>query len=250
MKARKVKSRKREWYLLGVCWAIALMLFSTFPQLDLIISRWAQYPTFSAEAVAFPLGQWPLIRAMWWTVPLIGQTIFVLGVVGMLLLRYAPAISKRFGLARYKTRMLALWLLVFLGLGLSINWGLKEFWGRPRPVTVQELGGVYPFQKIHEISHYCRSNCSFVSGHAGTGFALLGWGLMATPAVRRRWWRVGMSAGLLFGLGRIVQGGHFVSDIVFAGLVIWLVGAVIRSAWLRLRWLRLRWHGSKLLDFK
>ena len=61
---------------------------------------------------------------------------------------------------------------------------------------------------------------------------------MATPAARRRWWRLGMAAGLFFGLGRIVQGGHFASDIVFAALVIWLVGAVIRSVWLRLRWRR------------
>ena len=239
-----MKARKKEWYALGLSWALALGVFSVWPQLDLIISQWARYPSFlSGVATPFPYGQLGFVRGVWWTVPLMGQTIFVLGLLGFVLRRFAPmffssAQAQRLALSRYRTRMLALWLVVFWGLGLAVNWGLKEVWGRPRPAAVQELGGVHPFQKIYQISEYCSSNCSFVSGHAATGFALLGWGLMASPAVRRRWWRAGMAAGLFFGLGRIIQGGHFTSDIVFAGLVIWLTGAVIRSIWLRLRWRR------------
>ena len=239
-----MKASKREWYGLVVAWALALGVFSFWPQLDLIISQWARHPSsLSGDTTPFPYGQLGFVRGVWWAVPLIGQTIVVLGLLGFLLRRFVPtffscAWAHRMALSRYRTRMLALWLVVFWGLGLAVNWGLKEVWGRPRPAAVQELGGVHPFQKIYQISDYCSSNCSFVSGHAATGFALLGWGLMASPAVRRRWWRVGMGAGLFFGLGRIIQGGHFTSDIVFAGLVIWLTAAVIRSIWLRLRWRR------------
>ena len=45
----------------------------------------------------------------------------------------------------------------------------------------------------------------------------------------------GVVAGLLVGAGRVLQGGHFLSDIVLAGLVMHGVCLLIRAGWLRWR---------------
>jgi len=40
----------------------------------------------------------------------------------------------------------------------------------------------------------------------------------------------------LIGLTRMLQGGHFLSDVVFSGWFIWLTYWLIRSVWIRWRW--------------
>ena len=47
-------------------------------------------------------------------------------------------------------------------------------------------------------------------------YALMGLGLGCGPSWRRRWFLIGTVAGAVVGLGRIMQGGHFLSDIIFA----------------------------------
>jgi lipid A 4'-phosphatase len=39
---------------------------------------------------------------------------------------------------------------------------------------------------------------------------------------RRRWTLIGLTAGALVGLGRIMQGGHYLSDVVFSFYAVWL----------------------------
>lgn len=58
-------------------------------------------------------------------------------------------------------------------------------------------------------------NCSFVSGHAALGFytIALAW---VVRRRRRLWLAVGIGVGALVGLGRLLQGGHFLGDVVFA----------------------------------
>ncbi|MFN5510218.1 MAG: hypothetical protein ACK49H_03040 [Burkholderiales bacterium] len=50
---------------------------------------------------------------------------------------------------------------------------------------------------------------------------------------RQRWIAIGWIAGLTLGALRIAQGGHFLGDILFAGLLIWgltlLTRPVLRS---------------------
>ena len=136
---------------------------------------------------------------------------------------------------RWRRRAQGLLLALVLGLWGVVNVGLKDHWGRPRPTEVSAFGGPHPFQSAGTVSPYCDRNCSFVSGHAATGFTLMAVGLLGTPATRRRWWRIGVVAGLLVGAGRVLQGGHFLSDIVLAGLVMHGVCLLIRAGWLRWR---------------
>jgi lipid A 4'-phosphatase len=119
--------------------------------------------------------------------------------------------------------------------GLLVHDGFKDHWGRARPMDVQAFGGSKVYHAPLRPTDQCARNCSFVSGHAAGGFALMAIGMLGSRRTRWRWWRAGMVAGGLVGMARIVEGRHFLGDIVFAGLLIWLVCLLLRELWLGLR---------------
>lgn len=125
-------------------------------------------------------------------------------------------------------------LSLIIGPGLITNTLLKQHWGRPRPVQITPFGGtehyVPPLIPSHQHGH------SFPSGHAASAFYLmsLGW---AFRRRRRLWWTLGTLAGIGVGYVRIVQGGHFLSDVIFSFVVVWLTN-VLLARWMRPRgWL-------------
>ena len=124
-----------------------------------------------------------------------------------------------FGLSR--AAIIYLIAAFVLGPGLLVNGILKEEWGRARPSQIIEFGGSKRFTLPLTITDQCDHNCSFVSGEASLGFAFGAFGF-AARSLRRR--RLGFAAGVLvgsgFGLLRIAQGGHFLSDVFFAGVFI------------------------------
>lgn len=123
---------------------------------------------------------------------------------------------------------LFLFLSLLIGPGLLVNTVLKNnSIGRARPSQVVEFGGENQFTPAFVYSGACETNCSFVSGHASMGFYFiaLGWLLRS-----RRWFWVGMGIGTLVGITRIVQGGHFLSDTVFAFWCVYWVNIALGYA--------------------
>jgi lipid A 4'-phosphatase len=118
-------------------------------------------------------------------------------------------------------------LSLLLGPGLLVNGILKEHWGRPRPGSVTEFGGDLVFKPWWDPRGGCNSNCSFVSGETSSATWL------AAPAilVPAPWRYLALSGAALYtvliALARLLAGGHFLSDVIFAGiftgLVIWAV---------------------------
>lgn len=117
-------------------------------------------------------------------------------------------------------------LVMAVGPGILVNDVFKKNWGRPRPKDLVVFGGDRDYVEPWVKSPRERGN-SFASGHAATGFYLL------TPyfLLRRRstkWAVVFVALGLLYGsligLARMVQGAHFLSD------VLWALGFVYLSA--------------------
>lgn len=116
-------------------------------------------------------------------------------------------------------------LLLVVGPGLVANTMLKNEWGRPRPRQTIEFGGDKPFTPPLLRTDLCDRNCSFIGGEASSVFAV-GFGFaLVVPAWRRMFAAAGILGGLLVGLIRIGQGGHFTSDIVFAGIFMALAAA-------------------------
>jgi len=151
----------------------------------------------------------------------------VLGIGGL-----CVALFSRFfwRLKRVERGGLFLFLLLVLGPGLLINTGLKHFWGRPRPHEIQEFGGDRRFLAIGEIGAVARHNSSFPSGHAGVAFYLMAPAFLISP--RFGAWRVvalgiGIFLGFGMGLTRVVQGGHFLSDVIWSGGLVYLTGAIL-----------------------
>ncbi len=212
-----------EWTRIAATASTMCLLFSLWPQIDLEVSRW-----FLLADGGFLGNRMATVWLIYQGVPWVGRSA---GLVALGVLLLGAGRRPRVGV-RWRRRCLALGLTMLVGVGLLVNGGLKEHWGRPRPAAVLSAGATAPFEPALRPSEQCRHNCSFVSGHAATGFALMSLGMFGAPATRRRWWTIGMIAGLCIGAGRVAQGGHFVSDVLFAGVVIWACHAALRHAWL------------------
>ncbi|HXX07373.1 MAG TPA: phosphatase PAP2 family protein [Pseudolabrys sp.] len=131
-----------------------------------------------------------------------------------------------------------------LGPGLLVNVVLKDHWGRPRPIDVTQFGGRQHFVAWWDPRGHCASNCSFVSGDVSGAF----WTIAPAALTPPPWRALAYGAALALGTGmaaiRIMAGGHFLSDAIFAGvfmfLIIWIMYALIY------RWPRTRFSDAEV----
>ena len=128
-----------------------------------------------------------------------------------------------------RRRALFFVLLMLIGPGFLVNVVMKENWGRPRPRDVTFFGGKEPFVALIDKGP-AGAGKSFPSGHASMGFYLLS-PYFAFRRTHPRWSRgvliFGLMYGVLMGLGRMAQGGHFAGDVIWAGGIVYLCGAVL-----------------------
>ena len=135
----------------------------------------------------------------------------------------------RKSLIKYRKIFLFMILVMALGPGLIINSILKDNWGRPRPRDIVEFDGNYQYEKILEIDPSSKGK-SFPCGHASMGFYLMTLYFVfrqryALTAHRSLY--LGILLGCLIGFARMVQGGHFASDVIWAGALTYLMAAGI-----------------------
>ncbi len=121
-----------------------------------------------------------------------------------------------------RKKIVYLILVLAIGPGLMVNVLFKDNWGRARPDQVQEFGGQKRFTSAWVMSNECMQNCAFVSGHASMGFYLFGFAFLSHHH-RKKWMGLALICGFVIGLVRIMQGSHFVSDVIFAGMMVYLV---------------------------
>lgn len=197
--------------------AAAALVFGLFPQLDL----WAERPFYDPQAGFFLADAWPL-RTLYRGVPLVVQSVVLAGLLVVLL--YA---GRRPDVGR---KVAYLSLALILGPGLVVNTALKDHWGRARPHQVAEFGGSQAFTPAPLPADQCRRNCSFPAGHPAIGFYFISFAFLVRER-RRRQIAIGASValGAALGIARMAQGGHFLSDAVFAGII------VIGISWLLYR---------------
>lgn len=185
--------------------------------IDLVISSWF----YDSTAHAFPLRStffFDTVLHHWAKYVVILATCVV---VAFLLLTWViPA------LARWRTTLLFLALAMVLApLTVSL---LKLLTDRPCPWDFVEFGGLEPYTHLLEFrgQAHARGMC-FPAGHAATGFALMAFFFACHHerhyALARCALLAGILAGVLLGIGRIAQGAHFMSHVLWSGLVCWLV---------------------------
>jgi lipid A 4'-phosphatase len=129
----------------------------------------------------------------------------------------------------YRKCALFFLLLMLIGPGLLVNAVLKDHWGRPRPRQMQLFGGDRAYHQVWERGEGGKG-MSFPSGHASAAFYLMAPYFVLRRSSRKRArlaLAAGIGYGLLMGVARMVQGGHFPSDVLWAGGVVYLVGLAL-----------------------
>lgn len=203
-------------YKFLVVYALLLIVttafFLLFPESDLIVARYFWKPD-----AGFYLKDTFIPHLFYKGIPILAFMIEGL-IVAILLLRLCKC---RFSLGLNAKEALFLLLSLALGPGLLVNAILKEYWGRARPVQIIEFNGHAHFTPPFILSDQCLHNCSFVAGHPALAFFTISFAfLIQNPAYRRMGEIAAIMFGCLAGYGRIVQGGHFLSDVVFSGLLV------------------------------
>ena len=206
---RDARARLRLVAVAALIGVAAALIFVGWPELDLAVSR-----LFFLGPRHFIFNDSDLATALRVGFKLLTWTASAGAVIGIIL-----AIAK---VRRLLDVALAQWvflaLVLMTGPGLIANTLLKDNWARPRPLHIVEFGGSDRFTPVLERSGQCARNCSFISGEASSTLAL---GFAIAMLARRRraaLMAAAVAAGGLIGLIRIGEGGHFLSDVVFAGV--------------------------------
>lgn len=191
--------------------------------LDLRISELFYQPTGGEH---WPVGE----RALWQFLYRWGELpAVVMGIVACLMIAFSAV---RRGRARLNWAGVVLLGALVLGPLVTTNGLLKSYYGRPRPQETSHFDGNRQFRPVL-LPSFRQDEDSFPSGHAAAGFALL----LPYFVLRRRHPRLavavlagGLGFGTLMGVARVAQGGHYASDVMWAG------GVVYFSGWVLSRW--------------
>jgi membrane-associated PAP2 superfamily phosphatase len=202
---------------------VAGLAFGLHPQLDLdLVSR------FYDPATGWAVGGrgWVLVRnAASWLIALIAAPAAI-ALLGKIVRPNNTTLMP----PRHALLML---LTLALGPGLLANTILKDNWGRPRPIEVTEFGGPLKFLPWWDPHGACPKNCSFIAGEPSAAFWTLAPAALTPPHWRALAYGAALAFGAAIGLVRAGGGGHFFSDVVFAGvfmfLLIWIMhGLLVR----------------------
>ena len=128
-------------------------------------------------------------------------------------------------------------IVIFLALLITVNGvveaGLKKYTDRPRPKEIKELGGqddyrnVFAFGMVGDVQ-----SKSFPSSSAAIGF------LLTSPfftfrrknkAIAYGFLTIGLLAGTLLGLGRMIGGMHFFTDVLWSGVLVFATLSILYS---------------------
>lgn len=217
----------KRWDLLLLLLCAAI--FILYPQLDLISSH-----LFYKSSSGFFLKDHAAVLFLRQLTPVV-VGVLMLGLGGLLLASLVPAAHR---LRTQRKAMAYLLLALVLGPGLMVNTVFKDHWGRARPSQVQEFGGDKVFSPAIIPTDQCARNCSFVSGDASVGFYFVSLAFVFTR--RRKFWHgLGLSYGGILGVGRMMQGGHFLSDVIFSYFTVYFTALILYELMYRL-WPRLQ----------
>ena len=214
--------------VLAIAAAIGI-IFAAFPDLDLKITRLF----FQPRERWFVLTRYIFVDENKWLLRVRDATMWLVAALAL-----APVAALILKLLRPSKPMLMsprtiVFLLGTLALapGVLANAVLKEHWGRPRPIELREFNGSESFAPWWDPRGTCDQNCSFISGEGAGAFWTLAPAALAPPPARAVAYAAALVFGIAVGTMRIAVGGHFFTDIAFAGaftfLIVWLAYALL-----------------------
>jgi lipid A 4'-phosphatase len=213
--------------------AVALItaaLFALNPQLDFDLAGYFVQPEVKATVARLR----PALEAIRVCNNILAVTTAVLALASLVFKLIWP----RGGLLMPARAALLIVGTYAIGPALLANGIFKSHWSRPRPGTVMNLGGNYPFMPWWDPRGACEVNCSFVSGEASSAYAMLAPAVVLPPPWRYPAVGAALVYGTFIGFVRMALGGHFLTDVIFAGVLTALTVWVLYG--LLYRWRRTR----------
>lgn len=220
-KFKKHKSKGLSLSLVQYCilsFMLIALLLTIFPKLDI---------SFSGLFYLFPL-----------------DFVYKTNHISVGIFRLVPILTSVFGsfcflyllYSAYKIKSLsspAFFLFIALAIGplLLVHYGFNEHFGRARPRHILEFGGNKSFTPAAIISDQCHENCSFPSEHASMGYYFSSFSYIVPVQYKTITFLSGVILGSVIGISRVVQGGHFLSDVIYAGLITFLTNHLCFLFW-------------------
>lgn len=209
-----IAAYRRYWLpelvaLLALAAAVTVLFSAT--RLDIDTARWFHHPSL---ADPWPVATQPVWHLFYRSAPWVTGSLAVTG-AALLIAGMVRGKSRRF-------RLLGIFLLlcVAIGPGLIVNGILKDHWGRPRPRQIAEFGGRLEY--VPPLLPARTHGKSFPCGHCSVGYLYAaGWWVWRRghPLRAAGSLAAGTALGTLLGFGRMAAGGHFLSDVVWSGLI-------------------------------
>lgn len=204
---------------------LTALIFYLFPQIDLFITG-----LFYEEGV-FYLAKSPIILFIYDVTHPVLVIFFLASLLLWILSRfnYTPL---------FKRGIVYLYLIsaILVGPGLVVNAILKDHVDRARPHQVTQFGGTKEFTPAFVISDQCEKNCSFVCGHASAGFIFIALAFLFQGRRRLVIFWSAVALGSVIGFVRIVQGGHFFSDVIFSFVFTYLSVRLVYYLFFEHKW--------------
>jgi len=223
----------RTGLLIALAIAVVVgIVFAVYPGLDLVLSSYFfDAGSHRWRVLDSPTGR--LRQVVGWLIALVAAPAFVALLVKLVRPRRPMWLPGR--------AMVLMITTLVLGPGLLVNVILKDNSGRPRPINVSEFGGQAQFRPWWDPRGECDKNCSFVAGEPSGAF----WTMAPAAVVPPQWRAAAYGAALVFGSAvgvlRMSAGGHFFTDVVFGGIVVFLLIWLVHG-------LLYRWRATRLTD--
>jgi len=216
--------QKKIWgvrYVYLVSFALLSVFFFIFSNIDLRVAAWLfeVRPTLLVGGSFIERFEYLIYHYS----PFVGVGLGL----GALLFFILTFILKNEKLISRRKKYLFIVLVMVVGPGLVVNALTKWTFGRPRPRHLIEYGGKATFTPAFAISNQCRTNCSFVSGHSAIAFFVITPFLLFRGLRRRLILVLGFLFGCLVGFLRMLTHAHFLSDVVFSFVFIYLSAQII-----------------------
>ena len=197
---------------------LGIILLNIISQYDLKFSQ-----LFYDQIGHFYLKNSLLVRILHKLAIIIG-ILFAIGIAYQSFAIYIKTRSLKF--ANYKNIIYIL-LVCLIGPVLTVHYVIKDYVGRPRPNELIEFSGQYDYQSFLTVSSLCNNDCSFPSGHAAAGFTIFALAFLYKHGTKHILNAIAVLAGTSIGLARIIEGDHFLSDIVASGLIIYTIALIL-----------------------
>ena len=205
------QSNYKERLIVLFVFIVFVSVYVAYPELDLLVSK-----SFFSPEHGFIFNN-PNMNFLSKTIMWLGRIIL------FVVLLVAVKNFLQNGFNQSKQTCVALLILIVGNLVLVPS--IKNYWDRGRPVYTTNFGGDVLFSSPLKPINKASNNHSFVSGHAAGGYSLMIFA--AFTSHRKRWLRRGILTGFSIGIFRVMQGSHYLSDILFAFFPIWFAMEIV-----------------------